>query len=372
VVDDEEAILETMAFTFEDDYDVTTSPDPERALSLMGSDGPFAVVITDQRMPGMTGVEFLAQVWERHPETTRIMLTGFADMDATIQAINDGHVFAYVNKPWEPDQLKQVVKSAVDHNRLVAENRRLVDDLQRTKVLLEAVMDRLHTGAIAVDESGLVRAANRPAREYLDLEQDPRGRTIGEVLGAEGLEEVGETVRAMLAEGDSGFEELDVVMGGVTRRLRLSVQRLQDDKGQSLGSVTLFREVSHEPLRRRFDEIVVDIAHCENDLRSRLERALEEMAELERQVGQSKVESGQMSELQERATRAQTAIQNWLDVDDVLAAEEYPDAQLLRDRLRIARRRWPKDVPLPSGVQKLAKHVEAYYESGENPRTRVL
>ena len=75
-------------------------------------------MISDQRMPEMTGVEFLARVYERHPNTVRIILTGFADMDATIGAINDGHVYAYVTKPWEPDQLKQVVRRAVEHHRL--------------------------------------------------------------------------------------------------------------------------------------------------------------------------------------------------------------------------------------------------------------
>ena len=110
IVDDEEAILETMAFTFEDDYDVLTAPNADAGLALLAENAPVAVVISDQRMPGTTGVEFLSRVYEQHPATTRIILTGFADMDATIKAINDGHVYAYVTKPWEPDDLKQVVR----------------------------------------------------------------------------------------------------------------------------------------------------------------------------------------------------------------------------------------------------------------------
>ena len=115
VVDDEEAILETMAFTFEDDYEVVTSSSPVDGLAKLEQYSPIAVVISDQRMPEMTGVEFLAKVYERHPNTVRMILTGFADMDATIGAINDGHVYAYVTKPWEPDQLKQVVRRATPH-----------------------------------------------------------------------------------------------------------------------------------------------------------------------------------------------------------------------------------------------------------------
>ena len=82
VVDDEEAILETMSFTFEDDYEVLTSSSARDALALLEREGPVAVVISDQRMPEMTGVEFLARVFALHPTTVRIILTGFADMDA--------------------------------------------------------------------------------------------------------------------------------------------------------------------------------------------------------------------------------------------------------------------------------------------------
>ena len=79
-----------------------------------------------------------------------------------------------------------------------------------------------------------------------------------------------------------------------------------------------------------------------------------------------------MAELSERAERAQTAMQSWLDVDDLLAGEDYPDAQLLRDRMSVALRRWPTGEPLPQRVHQLAERVEAYYESGENTRERAL
>lgn len=372
VVDDEEAILETMAFTFLDSYEVLTSTDAQRALKILDEKSPVSVVITDQRMPNMTGVEFLSRVWEEHPETVRIMLTGFADMDATIQAINDGHVFAYINKPWEPDQLKQVVKSAVDHHNLAMENMRLVEDLKRANVFLEAVMDRLDTGAVAIDDAGIVRAANRPALEYLHLEEDPRGIPMRTIFAGEGLGEIGEAVERLLADGSGSFEELDLRVGDATRRLRVNAQQLADAEGAALGSVTLFREVSHEPLRRRFDEIVVDVSHHEGELRPRLEQALREVAQLGEAVRATGIGSPSMAELSERASRAQTAIQSWLDVDDTLAREDYPDAQALQDRMRVASNRWPRGVPLPARVGDLGRRVEAYYESGENSKQRAL
>ena len=79
-----------------------------------------------------------------------------------------------------------------------------------------------------------------------------------------------------------------------------------------------------------------------------------------------------MSELRERVSRTQTAIGNWLDVDDALASDAYPDAQRLRDRLNVAAQRWPRSESLPEGVVTLSQAVERYYESGENPRERIL
>jgi response regulator RpfG family c-di-GMP phosphodiesterase len=108
-------------------------------------------VLTDQRMPDMSGVEFVSEVRRRHPTTVRMILTGFSDMEAIIQAINDGHIYAYITKPWEPDHLKQVMKSAVEHHKLAVENERLVGDLQRANRFLEAVIDELDSGAIALD-----------------------------------------------------------------------------------------------------------------------------------------------------------------------------------------------------------------------------
>jgi CheY-like chemotaxis protein len=380
VVDDEEAILETISFTFMDDYDVTTSVDARLALEILDEQAPFAVVITDQRMPGMTGVEMLAEAFERHPQTVRIMLTGFADTMATIQAINDSHVYAYINKPWETEELKHVVAQAVERYQLATENVRLLRDLQNSNSFLEAVMDRLQTGAIAVDADGVVRAANRPARDYLALTQDPRGEGLREILARDGLEGVGAMIESLMEDGDGRFEEVDLGNRGgsaggedaVEHRLRVSAQTLTGSDGAELGRVILFKEVSHEPLRRRFDTIVSEVSQAADELRPRLEAALSDLRALAKDVAASGIASPSMAELSDRASRSQTAVQNWLDVDDRLAGEDYPDAQMLVDRMRVAGQRWPRSDKLPERVHALAKTVEAYYESGENPRQRVL
>ncbi len=375
IVDDEEAILETLTFTFMDHYEVLTTPDPQAALALLDANQPVAVIITDQRMPGMTGVELLKRVYERFPETVRIILTGFADSEATIKAINDGHIYGYVNKPWEPDELKAIVRRAAELHALTVENRRLVEDLRHANVFLAAVMDRLRTGAIAVDREGIVRAVNKPATAFIGLDDDIRGRSIDAVLARNHLEDLGRTVRALAAESGGSFEEVDLRVGA-GHRIRVSSQALVDDAGQPMGRVVLFKEISHEPLTRDFESIVGRLSSFDSEaigaLRSELENALAALSALGERVKEARIESANMSELAERVSRTRTAIASWLDVDDALSVEEYPDAQLLRDRMKIAAQRWPHSDPAPKGITRLARKVEDYYESGENARDRIL
>ncbi len=372
VVDDEEAILETMTFTFEGDYEVFTSSDARRALQILDEKSPIAVVLTDQRMPNMSGVELLAEVCRRHPNTVRMILTGFADLDAIIEAINDGHVYAYITKPWEPDHLKHVMKQAVERYRLTVENELLLAHLQQANVFLEAVMDELDVGAIALDAAGVVRAANRPARDYLALVGETRGVALGEVLRRHGLEHEGGAAWRLAAGGGPRSEDVEVRVGGCAQRLRVAVKTLDDDAGRCFGRVILLREISHEPMQRRFIDAVNDVLGGDGELRPRLLGVREQLRTLGEELSRSRVQSPGMTELGERISRAQTALENWLDVDDALTGEDYPDAQLLQDRMRVAMARWPLADEVPERVRELARRVEEYYESGENPKQRVL
>ena len=375
IVDDEEAILETMTFTFMDLYEVLTTSDPTQALEIMEENQPIAVVITDQRMPGMTGVELLSETYQRFPETVRIILTGFADAEATVKAINDGHIYGYVNKPWEPDELKAIVKRATELHLLTRENRSLVDELRYSNLFLAAVMDRLRTGAIALDRDGIVRAVNQPAKAFIGLESDIQGHSIDDILGKEHLKELADRVRTLAEESGGSFEEVDIGIGP-GHRLRISNQALADSNGETMGRVIMFKEISHEPLTRDLEELIGRVSQTKSPasgaLREVLEGALPDLARLFDRVSGVGVESANMSELKERVSRIRTAIGNWLDVDDALVGDAYPDAQMLRDRLNIAGQRWPSSEPMPDGVVGLSKAVEDYYETGENPRQRIL
>ena len=375
IVDDEEAILETMTFTFMDLYEVLTTSDPTQALQIMEENQPIAVVITDQRMPGMTGVELLSETYQRFPETVRIILTGFADAEATVKAINDGHIYGYVNKPWEPDELKAIVKRATELHLLTRENRSLVDELRYANLFLAAVMDRLRTGAIALDRDGIVRAVNQPAKAFIGLESDIQGHSIDDILGKEHLTELADRVRTLADESGGSFEEVDIGIGP-GHRLRISNQALADSNGETMGRVIMFKEISHEPLTRDLEELIGRVSQTKSPasgaLREVLETTLLDLVRLGDRVSGVGVESANMSELKERVSRIRTAIGNWLDVDDALVGDAYPDAQMLRDRLNIAAQRWPSSEPMPDGLVGLSKAVEDYYETGENPRQRIL
>jgi PAS domain S-box-containing protein len=371
VVDDEEAILETMTFTFEDDYEVLTSSSARDGLALLERDGPVAVVISDQRMPEMTGVEFLARVYERHPNTTRIILTGYADGDAMVRAINEGHVYAYVTKPWEPDDLKQLVHRAVELHRLRMQNERLLEDVQQANRFLAAAIDEIPVGALVVDAAGVVRASNRAAREYLGLRTDPHGHALAEVLGSDALREIRDTAERLGETEGARYEELELALGGLSLRLRVAVRTIRQAE-QPTGRVILLREISHEPLRRHFEDLLQEIKSEPGELRARLEKAQQELEACAAKVKAGGVESPGMVELGERISRTRTALEHWLAIDDALVREGYPDAQQLRERMRIALSRWPLPEDVPERVRALARRVESYYQTGENPGQPVL
>src|SRR6185436_13548821 len=92
----------------------------------------------DQRMPGMTGVEFLQKVRGEHPDAIRLLFTGYADIRAVIDAINEGRVYRYITKPWDPDELQTVIDEAAERYDLIVEKKHLISMLQDRNKDLEA------------------------------------------------------------------------------------------------------------------------------------------------------------------------------------------------------------------------------------------
>ncbi|MBX3441764.1 MAG: response regulator [Planctomyces sp.] len=125
-VDDDEDILNCMRRRLQRQYAVRTACAAKAALEIVRNEGPFEVIITDCRMPGMTGAELLAEMRGLAPETTRVMLTGATDLEAALEAINSGDVFRFLAKPTPGEQLDRIVAAAVQQHRLQASQRILL------------------------------------------------------------------------------------------------------------------------------------------------------------------------------------------------------------------------------------------------------
>lgn len=129
VVDDEKEILRSLALTFEDDYEVFTASSGTEALEMLQQQD-IALIIADQRMSEMTGVELLAKTLQINPHIIRIILTGYTDTASLVQAINQGQIYQYITKPWERQELRIVVKRALENYELYLTNQRLLKELQ--------------------------------------------------------------------------------------------------------------------------------------------------------------------------------------------------------------------------------------------------
>jgi len=110
-VDDEENNLVSFKATFRLKYNVYTALSGQEALKIL-EEHTIHVIITDQRMPNMTGVEFLEHVLDKHIDPVRILLTGYTDMSTLVEAVNKGQIFHYLTKPWSEEELEQTIERA--------------------------------------------------------------------------------------------------------------------------------------------------------------------------------------------------------------------------------------------------------------------
>ena len=150
IVDDEPANVRLLERLFRRDYNVLTAPSGAEALRVL-EQHDAALIITDQRMPGMTGVELLKRTASLRPHTVRIILTGYTDVEALVEAINCGQVYKYVNKPWDNDELRLTVSRAIEYyeanksrHELALTNQRLVSRMKAmTHGFVRAIADAL-------------------------------------------------------------------------------------------------------------------------------------------------------------------------------------------------------------------------------------
>ncbi len=186
LVDDEKPILETLALTLIDEGRILTAQNGAEAVEILEQED-VSLILTDQRMPEMSGVELLERARKARPDSIRILLTGYADVDALADAINRGEVYRYLHKPWEPNELRLTIRRALEAYDLARQNRELTRQLEElnTKLTQENVLLR--------------RAAGERYQFDRVLGQSPPMQAVFDLL-----ERVAETSATVLLTGETG------------------------------------------------------------------------------------------------------------------------------------------------------------------------
>ena len=192
LVDDEESIIRALGRLLRrEPYQLVTATSGAEALRLMEEE-PADLIITDQRMPGMSGLELLQEVRQRWPNVIRIILSGYSNVDCILDAVNEGAIYKYLTKPWNDEEIKIHIRRAFDQFGLEEQNRSMArqieqqnDQLRKMNCLLDQravdaniglsfaqeLMEIIDAGVISVDPDGLIVGLNGRAPEILPTDR---------------------------------------------------------------------------------------------------------------------------------------------------------------------------------------------------------
>lgn len=154
-VDDEPANLRMLERLFHREYRVLTAENGEEALAILQKEN-VSLIITDQRMPGMSGTELLRESMQSNPDSIRIILTGCTDVATLTEAINTTRVYKFVSKPWEPMALKQTVRDALREHEMVSRHKEMVDDVVRLIRSYPDIFNQEHTQESSISATSVV------------------------------------------------------------------------------------------------------------------------------------------------------------------------------------------------------------------------
>ena len=246
LVDDEPQVLLALEDLLGDDFAVLKTGSPEDALEMVANDREIAVVLSDQRMPQMTGDELLARI-DASCDAKRILVTAFADLSAVIRAVNNGKLFAYVTKPWNPNDLIMMVQKAADHFRLTQE-------LGRERRLLTSILHSLDEGIVAADREGNTLLFNPQAAKILgtaerQVNPETWARDFG-VFTADGTQTLPPAVDPLLraVAGEKVVELETLVKNGSARGATVAISGtpLVGDHDDVMGGVAVLRDVTKQ------------------------------------------------------------------------------------------------------------------------------
>jgi signal transduction histidine kinase/response regulator RpfG family c-di-GMP phosphodiesterase len=299
VVDDEPHILESIHALLEDDFDVVVCNDATEAVEFL-RDAQIAVILADQRMPKLTGGEFLAKAREIC-DATRILVTGYVDIEALISAVNDGEIHSYVPKPWDPVNLKVTVLKAATYANEVTQRKKAAEIVaeqqealarseaayrQQTKIL-RSVLDSMGDGVLVADEAGRIVLLN-PAVEQMfgltDPNTPPSGWSQHYGLYRPGTASFYPAEELPLARALRG-ESVDGVELYIRNSVKpegmfasVSVRPLKDDGGNIKGGLAVVRDVtlsrSAETMLRQAKEEAERANRAKSEFLSRMSHEL--------------------------------------------------------------------------------------------------
>jgi diguanylate cyclase (GGDEF)-like protein/PAS domain S-box-containing protein len=239
LVDDEPQVLVALEDLLSEDFLVLKTASPEEALKVARAEPDIAVIITDQRMPKMTGDDLLSKLDDKS-QASRILVTGFADLSAVVRAVNEGRIFAYVSKPWQPDDLRLKVQLAAEHFRLARE---LADERRMLRDLIDNVPD----GIFLKDSSLRYLHVNRPLAALINRGDADGviGRTLGEIAASSDVEETEAEERRVLSSGQPILDvEREYRSAGLGRWFSESKAPIRSASGEAVGLVGITRDVT--------------------------------------------------------------------------------------------------------------------------------
>lgn len=258
VVDDEAQIVDALTDLLEDDYEVVGARSADAALAALREDAGIAVILCDQRMPKITGDELLAEARQISP-AVRVLVTGYADLQAVVRAVNEGNIFRYISKPWNPKTVRETVADAVEAYRL---NQSLVSEGELLRQLLENATD-----AVAFkDGSHRYVELNGPEAEMLGTANPTKalGRTAADFLPRNRVERLHAKERTVL---DGGMPIRDFIehvsaQDGPDHWYTHSKAPIRNTEGEIVGLVSITRDITEsKQLDKLKDEFVSIVNH---------------------------------------------------------------------------------------------------------------
>jgi signal transduction histidine kinase len=247
VVDDEGDVVASVKDLLRLEYKVLGATRAAEGLALL-EDNDVHVVMTDQRMPEISGVELLTRVRERWPDAIRLLFTGYADIRAVVDAINQGNVYRYITKPWDPDELLTIIRDACAHYDLVAERKRLVNELAAKNQELERTNIELKRADQL--KSAFIQVASHELRTPLTI-------LVGVADLARRQPGVGEPMAGLLRRIQQAGSRLQHLINQIVtmlsaqqfeRRLNLAAEDLSAVVGRAVDDVRPFVELRHQRL----------------------------------------------------------------------------------------------------------------------------